>query len=241
MTLADLETALKGFDAAEKAIAEIYSAKTGTDTDTLRSMMTEETWMVGKEAVDKGFADTLLTGSGPEMTISANRKVLLAAGVRHDVKGFRNIPEKIPITKGGEMPMQTLDELRAAYPELVAQAEAEAVRAAGTDTAKTERDRIREIEDIAPAVGSDALVREAKYGDNPCTAGELALRAMKEQSKLGAAHLANVKADSDDSGAGEVGASPNGGDSGESDDTARAGEVNAVVNAYKSTKKGGKK
>ena len=275
MTLADLKLAIKSFDAAEKAIAEIYSVKTGTAADTLRSMITKETWMVGQEAVDKGFANTLLTGDGPDVTASTDRKVLLVAGVRHDVGSFRNLPGNIPVSdsiqaattaagykktkptgqkatgerltadaSGGDeggTSMKTVEELRAAYPELVAQAENEAVKAAGTDAVKAERERMREIEDIAPAVGNDTLVREAKYGDNPCTAGELALRAMKEQSKLGAAHLANVKADSDDSGAGEVGAAPNGGDSDENDDTAKAGEINAVVNAYKTMKNGGKK
>lgn len=53
-------------------------------------MMTRETWMVGQEAIDNGFADTLLTDEGPDVTLSADKKVLLVAGIRHDVKGFRH-------------------------------------------------------------------------------------------------------------------------------------------------------
>jgi len=107
MTTADLKLAIKGFDAAEKAIAEIYNAKTGTETDTLRSMMTKETWMIGKEAVEKGFADSLLTDDNVKMSISNDRKMLLVAGIRHDVSGFRNVPKNIPtnkklITQGGK-------------------------------------------------------------------------------------------------------------------------------------------
>lgn len=60
-TLADLKKLQKDFDASERAIAEIYHAKTGLEVDQLRSMMTRETWMVGQEAIDNGFADTLLT------------------------------------------------------------------------------------------------------------------------------------------------------------------------------------
>ena len=252
MTITDLKQAIKGFDAAEKAIAEIYSEKTGTDAETLRSMMTKETWMVGQEAVDKGFANALLKDNSPEMVISADRKVLLVAGIRHDVSSFNNLPGNIPVSnsipavptagnnktmptgqkatgerlsananggKEGGKSMKTLEELRAAFPELVAQAENEAVKAANEEVVKAERERIREIEDIAVAVGNDTLVRDAKYGDNPCTAQDLALRAMKEQSKLGATHLANLKADYTASGAGEVGAAPNGGESGETEKT----------------------
>ena len=86
-TLADLKKLQKDFDASERAIAEIYHAKTGLEVDQLRSMMTRETWMVGQEAVDNGFADTLLTDEGPDVTLSADKKVLLVAGIRHDVKG----------------------------------------------------------------------------------------------------------------------------------------------------------
>ena len=64
-TLADLKKLQKDFDASERAIAEIYHAKTGIEVDQLRSMMTRETWMVGQEAIDNGFADTLLDGRGP--------------------------------------------------------------------------------------------------------------------------------------------------------------------------------
>lgn len=95
-TLADLKKLQKDFDASERAIAEIYHAKTGIEVDQLRSMMTRETWMVGQEAIDNGFADTLLTDEGPDVTLSADKKVLLVAGIRHDVKGFRHIPGDDP-------------------------------------------------------------------------------------------------------------------------------------------------
>ena len=47
-TLADLKKLQKDFDASERAIAEIYHAKTGLEVDQLRSMMTRETWMSGR-------------------------------------------------------------------------------------------------------------------------------------------------------------------------------------------------
>lgn len=261
-TISDLKQAIKGFDAAEKAIAEIYHAKTGTDVESLRNMMTKETWMVGQDAVDKGFANTLLAVDGPEMTLSADRKILLVAGVRHDIKSFHNMPgipaakssippatpaagvNKTPASKGGKSeggnPIMTLEELRQAHPELVAQIEQAAGDAARTQAVNAERERIKAIESIEASVGDPKLVADAKYGENPCNAQDLAFKAMQKQAQLGTQHLDNSKKDAAASGANGVGAQPNGGsdpNNGGSDDEA---ELSTIVNAYKQTK-GGKK
>ena len=98
VTLEDLKKAVKSFDAAEKAIANIYANRTGKDTATLRGMMTRETWMVGQEAVDLGFADAVLEEEGPKLAASADRKTLLVAGVHHDVSAF-HLPDEIPSDK----------------------------------------------------------------------------------------------------------------------------------------------
>ena len=322
-TLADLKKLQKDFDASERAIAEIYHAKTGIEVDQLRSMMTRETWMVGQEAIDNGFADTLLTDEGPDVTLSADKKVLLVAGIRHDVKGFRHIPGTIPIDnsihaapaagnkhaaakndgpKKEDNKTMTLEEMRAQHPDVVAQIEQQAAETARTqerarieaidnsihaapaagnkhaaakndgpkkednktmtleemraqhpdvvaqieqqaaETARTqERARIEAIDSIAASVGDAQLVRDAKYGETPCTAEQLALKAMQKQAALGAKHLKDAKADNDESGAAGVGAAPNGGEEGsENDDKAK---VDAIVGLYNSTKSqnGGKK
>ena len=255
MTIGDLKQAIKGFDAAEQAIAEIYHEKTGTDTDTLRSMMTKETWMVGQTAVDKGFANTIIKDEGPAMTLSADRKVLLVAGVRHDVKAFRNIPGEIPVKEcapaapaagtnnkarpenkagtnkeGGTNPM-TEQELRAQHPELVASIERAAVENARTEIIASERARLQEIDSIEAQIGDAQLINEAKYGENACNAAQLALQAMQKQAKQGAAHLANVKNDAAASGVAAVTSAPNGGNSDNgTDDKA---EFDGIVNAYK--------
>ena len=170
-TLADLKKLQKDFDASERAIAEIYHAKTGLEVDQLRSMMTRETWMVGQEAIDNGFADTLLTDEGPDVTLSADKKVLLVAGIRHDVKGFRHIPGTIPIDnsihaapaagnkhaaakndgpKKEDNKTMTLEEMRAQHPDVVAQIEQQAAETARTQ----ERARIEAID------RDDILARE---------------------------------------------------------------------------------
>ena len=263
-TLADLKKLQKDFDASERAVAEIYHAKTGIEVEQLRGMMTRETWMVGQEAIENGFANTLLgSDTEPAMTMSSDRKVLLVAGVRHDVGAFKRIPGTIPISNsihaapaagnkneptvtGGqtskeEQKNMTLEEMRAQHPDLVAQIERQAAEAARTDATTQERARIEAIESIEASVGDSKLVHDAKYGDESCTAEQLALKAMQKQAALGTKHLADAAADAKESGATGVSAAPNGGEEGsETDDHAK---VDAIVNLYNATKtnKGGKK
>lgn len=126
---------------------------------------------------------------------------------------------------------KTPDELRAEYPELVAQLEREArasaVAGAGApapaatqppapatpastaapaqeaDPAAAERARIQAIDEIAPNILDKKLVEDAKYG-HPCSAQELAFRAMKMQAAQGTAHMKGVTADFQASGIAQV-------------------------------------
>ncbi len=73
-------------------------------------------------------------------------------------------------------------ELRAAYPEIVAQIEANARTEAqntSSEAVAAERQRIEQIDSIAASIPDQQLVHDAKYGDNPCTAQELCFRVMQ--------------------------------------------------------------
>ena len=137
----------------------------------------------------------------------------------------------------------TQDEFKQKHPELYNQVTTEAQvgiqAAARTEAIATERARIQAIEEIAPAIGDPALVNDAKYGEAPCTAEELALKAMKKQASLGAQHLNNTAADFENSGAAKVGAAPNTGTDNQTE--ADVAAINAVVGAYLTTKGGVKK
>ena len=245
-TLADLRKLQKNFDAGERAVSQIYHEKTGLEPERLRAMMDRETWMVGQEAIDSGFADTLLAGDGPAVSLSADRQVLLAAGIRHSMRGLHHIPSTIPIaahaagkinlpdSRKDDKPM-TLEELKSQYPDLIAGLEQQAAETAR----EQERSRIREIDGIAAGVRDAQLVEEAKYGENACTAEQLALRAMRKQAALGAQHLRDRAADYEESGADKIGAAPNGGtqDRGESEKE----KVDAIVGIYNTARNGGKK
>lgn len=114
--------------------------------------------------------------------------------------------------------IKNLEELRSAYPELLASAEAEA-NAKGCNA---ERERIRGIEAIEAAIGDKALVKSAKYGDAPMTAEQLAFEAMKAQASIGANMLTKMEADTKASGADDVDAAPAKADEEPKDDEAEA-------------------
>lgn len=135
----------------------------------------------------------------------------------------------------------TIEEMRAAHPEVVAQIERDAVNAAqaqaNADAVAAERQRLEAIDSIAASVPDQQLVHDAKYGENPCTAQELCFRVMQQSAAAGQQFLANYKAEGAASGAAQVGAAPNGGtpvNQQEQD----AADIQAVVTAYNKTKGG---
>lgn len=71
----DLADILEGIDAQ---LIDIYSNRTGMDSELINKMMDEETWMNASEAIEKKFAD------------SVGEKLKIAA--RADAKRFHNLP-----------------------------------------------------------------------------------------------------------------------------------------------------
>ena len=263
MNMQDMKQLMKGMDASERAVAEIYNAKTGIAVDTLRGMMTKETWLTGREAIEKGFADDLREDEeSPELSMSKDKKVLFCNGVRHNIAGLHNVPGTIPINtatppaakpgvnkkptakaakkEGGNKPM-TIEEMRAAHPDVVAQIENDARNAAqvqaNADAVAAERQRIAEIDSIAASIPDPQLVHDAKYGENPCTAQELCFRVMQQSAASGQQFLANYQKDGAASGAANVGAAPNGGASVNKQEQ-DAADIQAVVAAYNKSKGG---
>ncbi len=56
----DMEDALATLRKLDGAMADTYAARTGMDRDTLLAMMKAETYIGGQDAVDQGFADSVL-------------------------------------------------------------------------------------------------------------------------------------------------------------------------------------
>lgn len=258
----ELRKSAEAMDAYDNAMVSIYKRKSSMNDTVISHMMSDETYMTGKEAVEKGFADEVIEDSEQvQIAASANGRTLFVGGraihlcpgmtlpkniptVTPDAQAPAAIEANQPVVTGGEKGgnnSMTKEELRAKYPELVAEVEADARAAVNTNAAVTEavqaeERRMQEIDEVS-ALFSDELVKEAKYGDKKCTAQELAYRAAQAAAKQGHSFLANLDEDAKDSGADGVGAAPgkDAGEDGKKDDDspeAVEAEAKAAVAAF---------
>lgn len=133
----------------------------------------------------------------------------------------------------------TEQELRAQYPDIIANIERTAAETARNEAVTNERARLQAIEGIEAQIGDAQLIADAKYGENACDAAQLALKAMQKQAELGTSFLNGVKNDANNSGVNGVEGNPNGGNSGEGNDDDQA-EFQGFVNAYKNFSGGNK-
>lgn len=232
----------------DKAQVSIYKRKCGLDEAEITRMMAATTYMTGQEAIDKGFADTLLEDAQPlDIAASADGRSLFVRGREFHLCPGMFAPDDIPTAgetdskwnKAVEAALANVENFqipRKCYwsnPEAKAPAKntppasageggnpmeenktqtpaaQESVPAPAVDLAAAERKRLQEIDAIA-ALYDPALVQEAKYGENPCTAQELAYKAAVEAATKaageGKAFMAAMAADSQAAAA--VGAAP---------------------------------
>lgn len=229
----DLNDAINTINAGNKSAIETYAEATGLEKDKIKVLMDKTTWMTGQEVIDNGFADELI-GGNVNMSITSDKRVMLVNGVPLSVKGLPNLPQGIPIaenkftpgtnpdvidqnTKQGGKKTMDLEQLRAQFPELVARIENDAKATAEntsaqaiTNAAEDERNRIKAIEEIENVVGDTELIKEAKYGEEICTAEQLAFRAMQKQAQIGQGFLSDLSKEAKESGAEEVSGVPTG-------------------------------
>lgn len=231
----ELRQAAEQNDAWDKMQVAIYKRKTGLSETVISHMMSDTTYMTGKEAVEKGFADEVLEDAEPlNIAASADGRSLFVHGrMMHMVPGVF-APDIIPTTPtatpeasapvkenkdqpevtGGEEeggnPM-TKEEFQAQYPDLYKEVQEDARVAGYADAVNAaiqeERARIQGIDAIA-GLFDNALVQEAKYGETACDAAGLSLRAAQKAAKQGSKFLAELDDDADDAGTGNVGAAP---------------------------------
>jgi hypothetical protein len=127
----------------------------------------------------------------PNMPISLlNRRASNTNG------GFSNKTKKIQKKESeNTMEIKTVDELKAAFPDLTKQIENAA--------AKEERERIKNIEEMA-IDGYEGIVNNAKF-ESPIAAAEVAMKIVAEQKKQGANYLASRNTDVENSNINNVG------------------------------------
>jgi len=226
----ELRDAAKTMDVWDKMQVEIYKRKTGLSETVLLQMMAETTYMTGNEAIEKGFADEIIEDAAPlGIAASADGRSLFVRGHSMHLAPGMFAPDFIPTvtpedsaaaetvtptapavvdenttpdnsgndTEGGN-PM-SLEELRAQQPELVQQIE----EAAAQTAVANERARLQGIDEVATLFPTD-LVAEAKYGEKPCNAAELSLKAAQAAAKAGSNFLSNLTDDAKASGTDSV-------------------------------------
>lgn len=212
----DLENYSNAIAAIRQSIVGLYARKTGRKEDEVAQQMDETSWWTGQEAMDNGFVDEL-TDEGNAAAIENRAGLLFVNGISANLP-FEKAPEFVQklqtVTASGFANMSpaaqpgdkshkevnsmaeitNVEDLRAAYPDLVQQIENNAV----TD----ERNRIQEIEDMA-LPGSEELTNEAKFV-NPVSASDYAKAAVKRAKAQGANYLNSVKLDANQSGLNSV-------------------------------------
>lgn len=219
-------------DVINESQAEIYARKTGMDLKEIREMMSAETMITGRSAVNKGLADELIDGDA-DVAVSADHRTLIACGRKMRFAAMGELPDGIKVVESspdeGTLPTQgtgpedggdntpdvsgknggfqamTLEEFRKENPEaaaeLLAEAQAGVSHTEAEEAARTaERARCEEIDQLR-GVFDDATIHAAKYGENPCTAQEMAFRAAQEMAKQGRTFLNQLQADYQESGA----------------------------------------
>lgn len=209
---ADFEKFMDTLETIKDSIICSYMNRTTLDRETVAQMMKEETWMTAQEALDNGFIDEILTSS--EVQAAVNGNLLVVNSIHHDLSHFKNLPSALPktslsagffnkagkdqshepVSKKEDPKLKTVDELKQAYPDLVAQIE-NAAKEAGV---KAERERIKGIEEISNTIAPE-LVNKAKY-EQPMNAQELAFEALKNDAAKGRRYLNDATADAADSG-----------------------------------------
>lgn len=232
-------------DTVKEAILSTYESRTGMTRDELSELMSDETWLTGEEAVEMGFADSLLF---EEATNIMNGNMLCVNNVSHDVSQFKTLVARLEKNKfitessntstqnftetiknnqdeGGlqSVDIKTIEDLKNAYPVLVNQL----IDSTKEESAENERNRLKAIDEIANSLDA-TLVVNAKYGETIMNAQELAFEAIKNDAKNGINHLKDVAADAADSNVTGVEVKPN---TQEEENKAKASQetVNAMV------------
>ncbi len=166
----NLREAANMFDAYDRAAVTAYQRKTKMDGDELLRLMRETTYLTGREAAEKGFADSVIEDAEPlDIAASADGRSLFVRGRPFHLTPGMFAPDTIPtVTAGAPAPdmankkqpaqtggqnggttmANTLEELRAENPALAGQlmAEAAAALASGAGGGVP-----------APAAGADAV------------------------------------------------------------------------------------
>lgn len=88
----DLEHQANVLGTIDQSIASAYENKTGMSQDELLQMMSNETWLTAKDAVDKGFADEIMFEDEQTPVFNSTEKPVVSKAT---LNKFRNMQMKM--------------------------------------------------------------------------------------------------------------------------------------------------
>lgn len=208
----DLRDAANKMEPIDRALADLYAARTGMDAKAVAKLMDAETWFGATDAIDQGFADGLMpenrirqeSGDAGKATARARAEldnVLAKAGYsrgrrRELLKEFKaampgagaSMEDGMPCAAEPQPHQPILNEENMDIAKLRAEhpALAEQLLAEGREAgAAAERARIQGVE-AQSLPGHGELIAKLKY-DGKTTAGDAAAQILAaERAKLGA-------------------------------------------------------
>lgn len=209
--ITDFNKGLEMLNKIKQGIINAYATKTGKDKKEISDLMTQETWYTGDEAVENGFCDELMFEEAETEDLIEN----VVNSTAFDIQMYRNLPisllnRRSTQNNGGfsntsnkkqvkesanNMEIKTVDELKAAYPELTKQI--------ANNAATEERNRIKNIEELA-LDGFEEIVKNAKF-EKPVNAADVAMQIISEQKKQSTNYLENRNTDVNNSNVNNVG------------------------------------
>ena len=200
----------------KQSIINGYANRTKRSAEDISNLMTEETWWTGEEAVANGFCDEVMFDD-VKTTVENSSKIIVNS-VEHDIENFKTIPRMILDGTESKPLMQktvsfinntnknikeekqvsnnitTVDALEKQYPDLV--------NSIKNDAVKNERERIKNINDLAMG-GFEDIINDALY-TNPVSAEKVAMKIIAKQKEAESNYISNRNHDVNNSNINEV-------------------------------------
>lgn len=234
----DLRALADALKTVRTNILSAYQIKTGRPVEELAQEMDATSWWTASEAKEHGFVDEVDTyarvgqvenRAGVLFVNSVSTGIPYAEAEKH----FGKTPETTGVSNTSKLPnneeesqmaekiIRTVDELCAAYPDLVNQII--------QDATTQERRRIHDIEDTM-LPGGESIANDAKY-EHPMSTADFAVALIRDQKQNGARYLQNINDDANNGGANGVGQAVPG--SNPKEDTPRDSEGNDFMASLK--------
>ena len=226
----DLQKAIDILNVVTESMLDIYQARTGIDRDTMLQMMNDDTWLTGKQAVEKGFADEVSEEIEVDAYLDGDMQAAFFNGLKIDLGKVQNkdvlvamlgtasnkgisragITPQNNVSNNGATPhnqanqeeesVMSLEDLKAKHPDLYNAA----FNAGVEEGVQNERARIAGIDALA-LPGMEDLTNDAIA--NGITAEQFAVEIVKAQRAKGTTALTAAKGDAKDlDGVGNAGA-----------------------------------